>query len=102
MGSLTSLISISYWSFVEYSLKTGCPLILHKLVWCDFKMHAIFSVSTFRNEFVKQTMPIHFGQLGLWGEEEGEAGGFTKTVDLTRRVIIHTKTLLHFVEVPLV
>jgi hypothetical protein len=49
MGSLRSLISISYWNFVEYSLKIGCALILHKLVWCDYKMHVMFSVITFRN-----------------------------------------------------
>jgi hypothetical protein len=30
-------------------------------------------------------MPIHFGQVGLWGGE----------VDPTRRAIVHTKNLLH-------
>jgi len=35
-------------------------------------------------------MPIHFGQVGLWGPRGAEGG-----VDPTRRAIVHTKTLLH-------
>jgi hypothetical protein len=80
MGRLRSLISISYWNFEEYSLNIGCALILHKLVGCDYKMHAMFSVITFRNKFVEQTMPIHFGQVGLLGGGGGtgrERGGFS-------------------------
>jgi len=51
----------------------------------------MFSVITFRNSFVKQTMPIHFGQVGLRRALGGGEGG----VDPRRRAIFHTKTLLH-------
>jgi hypothetical protein len=40
-------------------------------------------------------MPIHFGQVGLWGGGWGGGRGAEGGVDPTRKAIVHTKTLLH-------
>ncbi len=86
---------------MEYSLKIGCALILNKLVWWCMQC---FELLASEMNLLSKQCPFILDKLvfGGGGGGEGEAGGFTKTVDHTRRAICGTRKPPTVVEVPLV